>query len=142
MMSKLDRAKMTTTISLALGFILFQVVPNVFWYYYGNALVWTFYGVFCGILGSAALHFGVSFSNKIILVVGLGVTGLSAINSLGGMVKTMVDFGPEAEAHVMGMGVTYFLVYMGSLALTLLTNVYAFLEMKQTPASLASEPTA
>ena len=146
LMSKisLDGAKMATTINLALCFMLFLVVPNFFWYggHTSYATVWTLYGVFFAILGSVVLHFGVSSSNNIILMVGLGVTGLAAINALGGMVKTMIDYGPKVEDHIMGMGVTYFLVYMGSLALTLLTNVYAFLEMKQTPASLASEPTA
>ena len=146
LMSKisLDGAKMATTINLALCFMLFQVVPNYFWYYgyTSYATVWTLYGVFFAILGSVILHFGVSSSNNIILMVGLGVTGLAAINALGGMVKTMIDHGPVVKDHIMGMGVTYFLVYMVVQVLTLLLNVGVLLTMKQTPASIASEPTA
>ena len=147
LMSKisLDGAKMATTINLALCFMLFLVVPNFYWYQHHGisyATVWTLYGVFFAILGSVILHFGVSSSNNIILMVGLGVTGLAAINALGGMVKTMIDHGPVVKDHIMGMGVTYFLVYMVVQVLTLLLNVGVLLTMKQTPASIASEPTA
>ena len=154
-MSNLDGAKMTSAINLALGFMIFQgsVSPGAFYgvfYYHWAGRVILFGGVFT-ILGSVALHFGVSSSNKNGILVGLGITGLAAILSFIGMVKAMVELGkvvphPHSEGleGTMALIVIFFLVYMGLQALTILLSVGVFLDKKQKTlaSSLASEPTA
>ena len=159
MMSNLDGAKMTSAINLALGFMIFQgsVSPGAFY----GVFYYTIYdnhwaervilaGLVFAILGSVALHFGVSSSNKNGILVGLGITGLAAILSFIGMVKAMVELG-KAVSHPrsrvtgghMALIVTFFLVHMGLQALTILLSVGVFLDKKKTTlASLASEPTA
>ena len=151
MMSNLDGAKMTSAINLAFGFIIFQVVPiteGVLYLHWAGRVILA--GLVFAILGSVALHFGVSSSNKNGILVGLGITGLAAILSFIGMVKAMVEFGkvvshPHSEGleGTMALIVIFFLVYMGLQALTILLSVGVFLDKKQTTlASLASEPTA
>ena len=144
LMSNLDGAKMTSAINLALGFMIFQgsVSPGAFYgvfYYHWAGRVILFGGVFT-ILGSVALHFGVSSSNKNGILVGLGITGLAAILSFIGMVGAMVEFGkvvshPHSEGleGTMALIVIFFLVYMGLQALTILLSVGVFLDKKQTP---------
>ena len=147
LMSNLDGAKMTSAINLALGFMIFQgsVSPGAFYgvfYYHWAGRVILFGGVFT-ILGSVALHFGVSSSNKNGILVGLGITGLATILSFIGMVGAMVELlHPHSEGleGTMALIVIFFLVYMGLQALTILLSVGVFLDKKQT--TLASEPTA
>ena len=150
-MSNLDGAKMTSAINLAFGFIIFQVVPineGVLYLHWAGRVILA--GLVFAILGSVALHFGVSSSKKNGILVGLGITGLATILSFIGMVKAMVEFGkvvshPHSEGleGTMALIVIFFLVYMGLQALTILLSVGVFLDKKQTTlASLASEPTA
>ena len=150
-MSKLDGAKMTSAINLALNFMIFQGSSTMINYtVYHWALRVILAGLVFATLGSIALHFGVSSSNKNGILVGLGITGLAAILSFIGMVKAMVEFGkvvshPHSEGleGTMALIVIFFLVYMGLQALTILLSVGVFLDKKQTTlASLASEPTA
>merc|ERR1712241_852912 len=107
-------------------------------------------GLVFATLGSIALHFGVSSSNKNGILVGLGITGLATILSLIGMVKAMVEYWKEVGRYngryaarydgYTALIVIFFLVYMGLQALTILLSVGVFLDKKQT--TLASEPTA
>ena len=150
-MSNLDGAKMTSAINLALNFMIFQGSSTLINYIvYHWALRVILAGLVFATLGSIALHFGVSSSNKNGILVGLGITGLAAILSFIGMVKAMVELG-KAVSHPrsrvtgghMALIVTFFLVHMGLQALTILLSVGVFLDKKKTTlASLASEPTA
>ena len=142
-MSNLEGAKFTTAFNL--GLHVYHVLGGLFFLIVSGGSPETnllFAAGLFAMLGYGALHFGVKSSNINITMGGLVITSLSVIQHFADIVMNMTGMSWDRRLMTSLSFVLISLAYMGLQVLTLLLNLSVFQEMKQTPASLASEPKA